>query len=325
MRIAAIALLLAAFAHAADYPKAVLKDPCAATHPCDGQIWLQLDAGHPAFQATNDPHGAEHAAPVISPDGKMIVYGVMEVVAPERLSPLHLVFLDWSGRELRRIDTVPTDELGGTCGYGSIEWIDSARLGVECEYNPSVANYVILDVGSGRVLKQYMGLYFSWSPARRTLAFVGLITHFAKPPAQNYCLHFNENAVYTPNCTSRVGPLRKSPRSPKSPDRYPNIHTIYSPLVWAPDGSKVAFVVSVYDFIWNEPSKGEDDFVNSRQYLAIVPLSGRAVGYQLTGSVGAFPQLSWLDDTRIDLKSKPNWGDFRRTFDLATDSPKPIP
>jgi len=60
MRIAALALFLAAFVHAADDPKALLKDPCADTHPCDAQIWLQLDADHPAFQATHDPQGAEH-------------------------------------------------------------------------------------------------------------------------------------------------------------------------------------------------------------------------------------------------------------------------
>jgi hypothetical protein len=83
MRIAAAGLFLAAFAHAADYPKALLKDPCAAVHPCDAQVWLQLDADRPAFQATHDPKGAAHAAPVISPDGKTIAYGVMEIVAPE--------------------------------------------------------------------------------------------------------------------------------------------------------------------------------------------------------------------------------------------------
>jgi hypothetical protein len=324
MKTVVIAFLVA-FAHAAEYPKAVLKDNCAATHPCDAQIWLQLDADHPAFQATHNPRGTDLAAPAISPDGRTIVYGLRKLIDPDHLSPLHIVFLDWSGQELRRIDKVPTDELESPCGYGSIEWIDSARLGVKCEYNPSAENYVILDVGSGKVLKQYMGLYFSWSPDRRTLAHVALIMHFARPPAQNHCLHFNEKAVYTPNCTSQVEPLRKNPRSPKSPDRYPNIHTIYSPLAWSLDGSKVAFVVSVYDLVWNEPSKEDDDFVNSRQYLAIVPLSGRAVGYKLTGSVGAYPQLSWLDGTRIDLKSKPNEGGYHRTFDLAADSPQPIP
>jgi len=317
MRLAAITLFLAAFAHAAEYPKVVVKDPCAVSQPCDAQIWVQLDADHAAVQATHNPRGASLTAPVVSPDGKTIVYGVRELVAPERLSPLHIVFLDWSGRELRRFDTVTT-EYGGACGYGSIEWIDAARLGVECEYNPSAAIYAILDAGSGRVLRQYMGLYFSWSPDRRTLAYVGLITHFAKPPAQNYCLHFNEKAVYTPSCTSQIEPLRKGPRSPKAPDRYPNIHTIDYPLVWSPDGSKIAFVESVYDFIWNEPSKGEDDFANSRLYLAIVPLSGRAVGYKLTGSAGSAPQLTWLDGARIELKS-------HRTFDLAADPPRPIP
>ena len=141
----------------------------------------------------------------------------------------------------------------------------------------------VLDAVSGKVLQRYTGLYFSWSPDHRILAHVGHIMHFATPAAQNYCLLFNDKPVYTRNCRSMIDPVRKPGAAPNSRTRFPNIHTIECPLVWSPDGQKIAFLVNVYDFIWN----GEEarDIVNSRSFLAIVSLDGRAVGY----SVEKFP------------------------------------
>jgi hypothetical protein len=95
-------------------------------------------------------------------------------------------------------------------------------------------------------------------------------------------------------------------------------------LVWSPDGSKLAFVVDVDDFVWNE-SKDQGAFVNRRRYLAIVSLNDRAAGYQLTGSPGAFPQVRWLGNTQIEVHSRPGSGDVHRTFDLTATPPRPIP
>src|SRR5579883_2232818 len=148
MRALLAALLFATLLHAAEYPKAFLNDQ---------QIWLQLDADHPPLQASHSPGGSFHSGPIISPDGNTIAYGVREPTDPQHMTPLRLVFIDWSGRELRRFEKVPIDEYGA-CGYAGIEWIDSIRLGVECEYNPSVEYYVILDSASGKVLNQYSGL-----------------------------------------------------------------------------------------------------------------------------------------------------------------------
>jgi hypothetical protein len=321
MRIAALILVLAALAHAAEYPKAFLKDPCAAAHPCDAQIWFQLDADHQAFQATHDPHGAEHAAPVISPDGKTIVYGVMEIVAPERLSPLHLVFLDWSGRELRRIDKVPTDELGGTCGYGEIEWIDSTRLGIACEYNPSLEDYVVLDAVSGKMLQEYTGLYFSWSPDHRSLAHVGPLIHFAV--LHNYCVLFNDTEVYPKGC-----PDAQVVKNRSRPDTftYRDQHTVDPDLVWSPDSHKLAFIVDVYDF--DLSGEGTDhearEARNHRAFLAIISADRPAVGYRITHSISE-PKLKWLDNSRIELKTGVRQDESRVTFDLAANPPKPIP
>jgi hypothetical protein len=313
MRIAAAALLLTAFARAADYPKALLKDPCAAAHPCDAQVWLQLDADHPAFQATHDPHGAEHAAPVISPDGKTIVYGVMELVAPERLSPLHIVFLDWSGSEVRRFNDVPIRDLD-TCGYGRVEWIDNSRIGVACEFNPPLEFYMVLDAVSGKVLQTFGGLDFAWSPDRRTLAHVGPLIHFAV--LHDYCVLFNDTKVYPKGC-----PEATAVKSRSRPDTftYREQHTVESDLVWSPDGHNVAFIVDVYHF--DLSGEGTDHEArenrNHRAFLAIVSADHPAVGYRITDSITEL-KLKWLDNSRIQVKSG-------LLFDLAVNPPKPIP
>lgn len=311
MRNVVVALLLTAFAHAADYPKALLKDPCAAVHPCDAQVWLQLDADHPAFQATHDPGGAEHAAPVISPDGKTIVYGVRELVA-ERPSPLHIVFLDWSGSEVRRFNEVPIRDFD-TCGYGSVEWIDSSRIGVACEFNPSLEFYMVLDAVSGKVLQTFAGLGFTWSPDRRTLAHVGQLIHFAV--LHDYCVLFNDTKVYPKGC-----PEAKGVKSRSRPDSftYHDQHTVESDLVWSPDGRKLAFMVDVYDLDWgNDGGNETSEDRNHRAFLAIVSADRPAVGYRIAEQNNG-PDLKWLDNSRIQLKSG-------MLFDLAANPPKPIP
>jgi len=313
MRIVAAALFLATCVQAADYPKAVIKDPCAATHPCDAQIWLQLDADHPAFQATHDPHGAEHAEPVISPDRKLIAYGLRELVGPGRLSPLHTVFIDWSGKEIRRFEEVPIRDLD-TCGYGGIEWIDVSRIGVACEFNPSLEFYIVLDAVSGKVLQTFSGLYFAWSPDRRILAHVGPLMHFAA--VHDYCVLFNETKAYPKGC-----PEAKVLKSRSRPDTftYRDIHTVLSDFVWSPDGRELAFVVDVYDFDWSDEGTDHEarEDRNHRSFLALVSGDRPAVGFRITDSMSE-PKLKWLDNSRIELGSGAH-------FDLAANPPAPIP
>jgi hypothetical protein len=319
MRIAAFALLLTAFTHAADYPKAFLKDPCAAAQPCDGQIWLQLDADRPAFQATHDPRGADHSAPVISPDGKLVVFGLREPVAPDGLSPLHIVVIDWSGKEVRRFSEVPIKDLD-TCGYGAVEWIDNSRIGVACEFNPSLEFYMVLDAVSGKVQQTFPGLGFVWSPDRRTLAHVGFLMHFAV--LHDYCVLLNDTKVYPKGC-----PDGQAVKSRSRPDTftYRDQHTVESDLVWSPDSSKLAFIVDVYDLDWTSEGTNHEasEDRNHRAFLAIISMDRRAVGYRLTQSV-AEPKLKWPDNSRIELEMGVR-SESRAIFDLAASPPQPIP
>jgi hypothetical protein len=112
LRLLGFLLLTASMARTADFPKAFL---------ADGQIWIQMSASQAPVQATHDPDGTFKSDPVISPDGKLIAYGLRESIGGNSLSPLRIVFIDWSARETRRFHQVAGKELGGVCGYGYLD------------------------------------------------------------------------------------------------------------------------------------------------------------------------------------------------------------
>jgi hypothetical protein len=263
--------------------------------------------------------------PQASPNGKFIVYGAQESLGENRLSPLSVMILDLSGKEIRGFREVPMKKLGDICRQGSVGWVDDDRVGVECEYNPSGEDYVVLDAVSGKTESEFTGLYFSWSPDRRTLAHIGWIMHFATPANQNYCILFNDTPVYTPGCSNEVSATpKKASASRAGSNHYQNIHEISYPLVWSPDGRKLAFVEAIYDFDWGTDEKGEEtrQTGNYRFFLAIVSAGHAAVGYQMSEPVGE-PQLEWLNDSRVRVRSGANA--FERTFDLVANPPKRIP
>ena len=295
---------------AAEYPKA---------YTSNGQVWIQTTASQGPFQATHD--GTLKSAPHVSPNGKLIVYDVRESLGENRLSPLNVVFLDWSGKEIRRFREVPMKELAADiCGYGSVEWIDDDHVGVACEYNPSGEDYLVLNALSGKVEKEFPGLYFSWSPDHQTLAHVGWIIHFATPANQNYCLLFNDRPVYTPGCSNEVnatpkkvparraelknGATRRGNRTAVhvEPAHFVNVHQIDPPLVWSPNGRNLAFVERIYDFDWGMDETGEEtrETSNSRYFLAVVSTGHPAVGYRFSETV-SMTQLEWLNDSRVKV------------------------
>jgi hypothetical protein len=257
-----------------------------------------------------------------------------------------MVFLEWSGHEVRRIKEVPMNKLDSVCGDGSLEWIDDDHVGVACEYGPSGQDYLVLSAVSGDVEREFPGLYFSWSPDHHTLAHVGWIIHFATPALQNNCVLFNDKTVYTPGCSSEVRATATAPKkiparpadgggaakrdnrtpTPAESAHYENIHDVSPSLVWSPSGHNLAFVETIYDFDWGTDEKGEEIRQNGnyRWFLAFVSVDGPATGYRLAQQVDS-PQIEWLDDSHVKLKSVTGEKRFERAFDLIADPPKPIP
>jgi len=327
-------LLAPAFGSAADFPKVYLSN---------GQIWIQASASQLPFQATHN--GTDKSEPHVSPDGKLIVYGVHESLGEKQLSPLNIVLLDFEGEEVRRFKEVPMKKLANDiCADGTVDWIDAGHVGVECDYNPSGGDYMVLNAVSGDVEKEFPGLYFSWSPDHQTLAYIGWTIHFATPASQNYCVHFNDRPVYTPGCSNKINATPKKARTVKDSSKdgsttrgkagtarldsnhYENIHEVSFPLVWSPGGRDLAFVETIYDFDWGMTESGEEtrETGNYRYYLAIVSTEHPAIGYRLVDQVG-MPQLEWLNDSRVKLAGSLQNKPFERTFDLQVDPPRPIP
>jgi hypothetical protein len=173
---------------------------------------------------------------------------------------------------------------------------------------------LVLDAVSGKVLQTFRGLYFSWSPDRRTLAHVGPLIHFAV--LHNYCVLFNNTQIYPKGC-----PEANAVKSGARLDAftYRDEHTVESDLVWSPDSRTLAFIVDVYDFgLSGEGTEHEArEDRNHRTFLAIISADGPAVGYRITGSI-IESKLKWLDTSRIELRTGV-------VFDLSATPPKPIP
>jgi hypothetical protein len=311
-RTAVLLLLGVAPVYGAEYPKVTLSD---------GQIRIQKSAAEAPVQVTHTRKEDFTSAPVVSPDGKLVAYGFSAAGPDGFISPLDVIFIDWDGKEVRRIRHVSIPDLGSDCAFGYPEWIDATRIGVRCEYNPSLQAYLVLNAVSGKVEKEFDGGGFSWSPDRRTLAHSGFVVHFAPPSGQNNCVLFNDNVVYTPGCSNYV--KAESARAPIL--HFRDIHDIYSSFVWSPDGRSVAFVETVFDFDWGTDEKGEEtrENVNPRYYLAIVSANRRAVGYSSPEPLPS-SRIEWLSNTRIRLADPQNKS-FERVFDLTADPPKPIP
>ena len=87
-----------------------------------------------------------------------------------------------------------------------------------------------------------------------------------------------------------------------------------------------SFVETIYDFDWGTDEKGEEIRQNGnyRWFLAFVSVDGPATGYRLAQQVDS-PQIEWLDDSHVKLKSVTGEKRFERAFDLIADPPKPIP
>ncbi|MBV8072404.1 MAG: hypothetical protein JO270_21050 [Acidobacteriaceae bacterium] len=200
----------------------------------------------------------------------------------------------------------------------TVEWIDAIRIGLICQMaDLSLRNYLVLDAITGQLQGRYAGLWFMWSPDRKTLAHIGVVQRYGTPEGDNYCLLMNERTAYPDGCTFE-GNLAAS-TSPKRRSRfaYSGVHTFYPDLAWSPDSSRLAFVEKTFDFEYNDPfNRYWDGTVTSlRAYLVIVPLNGAAQGYRLR-EVPSETNIHWNSDTEVQLEGE--------AFSLTTNPPRPL-
>jgi hypothetical protein len=212
---------------------------------------------------------------------------------------LRLTVLDSAGKPISQFSA----QVKPICTPGALEWLDDRRVGVICQTDPQVKNYVMFDIQTGSAV-EYPGSWFMWSPDHQTLADVKLDVKFGTPAGENSCLFLNGIAVYPAGCDH-------------AKESYSHIHTFILPLVWSADGSKVAFVEKIFDWeYWDPFLRYFDGEPSNVHYYLVVASAGRAGGYAI--SAPAAQQVPvWQSNSRLQL------GDM--TYDLDANPPSSIP
>jgi hypothetical protein len=212
---------------------------------------------------------------------------------------LRLTVLDSAGKPISQFSA----QVKPSCTPGALEWLDDRRVGVICQTDPQVKNYVMFDIQTGSAV-EYPGSWFMWSPDHQTLADVKLDVKFGTPAGENSCLFLNGIAVYPAGCDH-------------AKESYSHIHTFILPLVWSADGSKVAFVEKIFDWeYWDPFLRYFDGEPSNVHYYLVVASAGRAGGYAISAPAAQQVQ-AWQSSSRLQL------GDMM--YDLDANPPSSIP
>lgn len=217
----------------------------------------------------------------------------------EQARTLRLTVMDSAGKAISQFSA----QVKPACTPGALEWLDDRRLGVICQTDPQVKNYVLFDIQAGSAV-EYPGSWFQWSPDHKTLADVKLDVKFGTPAGENSCLFLNRTAVYPAGC----GHAKES---------YSHIHTFILPLVWSADGSKVAFVETIFDWEYLDPFlRYFDGETSNVHYYLVIASAGHAGGYAINSAASQQVPV-WQSNARLQL------GDV--TYELDSNPPSSIP
>ena len=268
----------------------------AIQHPAvewkDGEIWLTRE-GEPPLQLTRD--GCEKGRePAWAPDGAKIAYYTnMTVDKPS--CPTEVVLLSAGGTRLK---TIPALDSGNA--VMGIEWLGNGRIGIDTHINPSVGQYRVVDVTTGRELASYSGYGFRPSPDSSHIAHAGPAPHFAPPFAQSGYLMSDGGIVY-PRA------LGKEPnvRSPDPADRllFREIHQFRTDFAWSPDGTRIAFIEKMFDWRADQFGSYYGTDENERWWLVVVPAAGGGhVQVELRKVGGGVVTVQWTDASHVKVE-----------------------
>ena len=251
--------------------------------------------------------------PVLSPADTRIAY-YEQCVESEHCTPT-VVILDLDGNQLMgiqpRLEAVPPVQ--PCMDILSLRWFGENAVAVECHHNPSLNEYVEVELDTGRNFRDLLGYGFVRSPDLKRVAHVGWIIHFGPPYVQSEYVQFDRETVYP--VRERGKPLPEMNGLPSPPDvvklvkgRYVGIHEVRSRLVWSPDSKSVAFVDCTYSWTPNTPSAlAEADGRESPRAcaLAIAGFSRKPESFALAGRnvEKTVPEILWHSNHRVTLRS----------------------
>src|SRR5579862_542879 len=246
---------------------------------------VSIETGTGFRQITHD--GTPKRLPVISPDGKRIVYVVdLSLTNGSRKddsgNPEDVIETDTQGKVLRHI--IPKGYI--PVQFDRLEWIDNQRVGaMGCGHANCV--YWVLEANSGKTLKMMEGGFdFVWSHNRRWVArrTIG----GGDPMSELDRLMLNDDWVYP---SSREDMLQRTPGSMPTPG-----HIIGDSIVWSPNDAWVAFT--------------DMQVPDGDNYVVLANPSGMITRDTIAGDVSFNAQIKWTDDTHLDVRAA------GRTFNL---------
>ncbi len=216
----------------------------------DNEVWL-LRNGQPK-QLTRD--GRAKLQATLSVPGDQIAY-YEQCIQGENCTP-SVIILDLEGKRLQSFQPRPV-ALGQPEPCASILniswiWADTV-IGVECHYNPSLSDYVEVDLTTGKTIQEYLGYGFTPSPNGKQIAHVGPIIHFAPPFAQSNYLLINNTTVYPlpRGVKPMVEKLFGRPLDIVQEEglKHIGIHDFVPRFAWSPNSKRVAFIDCIFDWV----------------------------------------------------------------------------
>jgi Tol biopolymer transport system component len=229
----------------------------------NGDLWIKTAGG--VKQITDD--GEQKDAWAISDDGRRVVYTLRPNENGRHLFSIAIV--DASGKQIKRMEA---SQAGGLAdSVNRVEWIDDTRVGVDYHINPSCSQYAIIDTATGAIVANYLGIWFSWSPDKKRLAYVGWQPHFEEQEQPSYFLRINKNTIYPADADQNKGGAH---------------HLFLTQLIWSNDSREVAFV----------------DQVGRHLFLVAASTRGPAVVQKLPFG-GSVRDLTWMGKGSIRVQS----------------------
>ena len=263
------------------------------------------------IQLTND--GKSKVQAELSPAQNRIAY-YEQCIEAEHCTPT-VIILDLEGHWItsfqpRHLAFPPAEPCSSIL---SIAWVGDNAVSAVCHGNPSMSEYVEIDLSTGQTVRGLVGYDFTVSPNGKEVAYVGWIPHFAPPYAKSEYLQIDHTTIYPlPKGTSPVEE-KGLPEPPKVVRQegllYQGIHEFMPEMYWSPDSQRIALVDCVYD--WKaksaeSQSEADGEESNRRCSLVVVSRSGKAVLFALEGisekELRKF-SVSWVNPHQLSLET----------------------